>query len=88
MANFYQSMYPNFDMENVKYLAGVLHLNLNAKIKTFSKGMKRQCALICAISTNADYLFFDETFDGIDPVVRNLLKQIITEWKLRDKEDK
>ena len=39
--------------------------------------MKRQCALICAISTNADYMFFDETFDGIDPVVRNLLKQII-----------
>lgn len=77
MAAFYQAMYPNFDMENVKYLAGVLKLNLKAKIKTFSKGMKRQCALICAISTNADYMFFDETFDGVDPVVRNLLKQII-----------
>ena len=77
MAKFYKAMYPNFDMENVKYLAGVLKLNMKEKIKTFSKGMKRQCALICAISTNADYMFFDETFDGIDPVVRNLLKQII-----------
>lgn len=77
MAGFYKAMYPNFDMENVKYLAGVLKLNLKSKIKTFSKGMKRQCALICAISTNADYMFFDETFDGVDPIVRNLLKQII-----------
>ena len=39
--------------------------------------MKRQCALICAIATNADYMFFDETFDGVDPVIRNLLKKII-----------
>ena len=70
-------MYHEFDMENVKQLAETLKLDLKAKIKTFSKGMKRQCALICAISTNADYMFFDETFDGIDPVVRNLLKQII-----------
>lgn len=77
MAEFYQAMYKQFDMENVKHLAETLKLDLKAKIKTFSKGMKRQCALICAISTNADYLFFDETFDGIDPVVRNLLKQII-----------
>ena len=77
MAKFYQAMYKDFDMENLKYLAGVLKLNLKEKIKNFSKGMKRQCALICALSTNADYMFFDETFDGIDPVVRNLLKKII-----------
>ena len=77
MAKFYQAMYKEFDMENLKHLANVLKLNLKGKIKNFSKGMKRQCALICAISTNADYMFFDETFDGIDPVVRNLLKQII-----------
>lgn len=77
MAGFYNALYPNFDMENVKNLAGVLKLSLKEKIKTFSKGMKRQCALICALSTNADYMFFDETFDGVDPVVRNLLKKLI-----------
>ena len=36
-------------------------------------------ALICAISTNADYMFFDETFDGVDPVVRNFLKKVIAD---------
>ena len=39
--------------------------------------MKRQCALICALSTNANYMLFDETFDGIDPVIRTVMKKII-----------
>lgn len=77
MAKFYDSMYNNFDMDYLKKLAETLKLDMNAKIQNFSKGMKRQCALICAICTNADYMFFDETFDGVDPVVRSLLKKII-----------
>ena len=85
MARFYESMYKAFDMKNVEELAGILKLDMNTKIQNFSKGMKRQCALICAISTNADYMFFDETFDGLDPVVRNLLKKIIA--KQMDKKD-
>ena len=48
----------NFDMNYLKELANMLNLSLNKKISTFSKGMKRQCALICAISTNADYMIF------------------------------
>ena len=30
-----------------------------------------------AISTNCDYMFFDETFDGLDPVIRNTMKKIL-----------
>ncbi len=77
MAKFYQSMYKNFDMNYLKELAQILKLDINAKIQDFSKGMKRQSSLICAIATNASYMFFDETFDGLDPVIRNLLKKII-----------
>ncbi len=77
MANFYKSMYKNFDMNYLKEMATILKLDLNSKIQNFSKGMKRQCALICAIATNSEYMFFDETFDGLDPIVRNLMKKII-----------
>ncbi len=77
MAKFYKDMYINFDMKYLEELASILKLDMNEKIQNFSKGMKRQCALICAIATNADYMFFDETFDGVDPVIRNLLKKII-----------
>lgn len=77
MAKFYQAMYKKFDMEYLKELASILKLDMHAKINTFSKGMKRQCALICAISTNAKYMFFDETFDGLDPIIRSLVKKIL-----------
>ena len=77
MAKYYQSMYDEFDMDYLRELAKLLKLKENVKISNFSKGMKRQCALICAMATNADYMFFDETFDGLDPVIRNVMKKII-----------
>jgi len=77
MAKYYHSMYDEFDMDYFRELAKLLKLKENVKIINFSKGMKRQCALICAIATNADYMFFDETFDGLDPVIRNVMKKII-----------
>lgn len=77
MAKYYHSMYDEFDMDYFRELAKLLKLKENVKISNFSKGMKRQCALICAIATNADYMFFDETFDGLDPVIRNVMKKII-----------
>ena len=77
MAKYYEAMYKKFDMEYLKKLASMLKLDLNRKINTFSKGMKRQCALICALSTKAKYMFFDETFDGLDPVIRNTMKKIM-----------
>ena len=76
-ARYYESMYKDFDMAYLKELADLLNLSLNTKISTFSKGMKRQCALICAIATNADYMFFDETFDGLDPVIRSTMKKVL-----------
>ena len=76
-AKFYKKMYEFFDINYFKSLAKTLKLNLNEKVNSFSKGMKRQCAVICAIATNADYMFFDETFDGVDPIIRNVLKKMI-----------
>lgn len=79
MAEYYKSLYHNFDINYVINTANTLKLNPNAKISSFSKGMKRQCALICALATNAKYIFFDETFDGLDPVVRKYFKKLLSE---------
>ena len=43
---------------------------------TFSKGMKKQLSVICGICANTKYLFCDETFDGLDPVMRQAVKSI------------
>ena len=52
-------------------------MSASKSLNTFSKGMRRQAATILAISCRPDYIFFDETFDGLDPVMRNLVKSMI-----------
>lgn len=77
MAHFYKALYPDFSFERYKNLTATFKLNPKANLNTFSKGMRRQAATILALSTMPQYLFFDETFDGLDPVMRNLVKQVI-----------
>ena len=77
MANMYRAVYPSFSYERFHELSSVFGLDLKASINTFSKGMKRQAATILALAVQPQYLFFDETFDGLDPVVRNLVKTVI-----------
>ncbi|NLL93979.1 MAG: ABC transporter ATP-binding protein [Clostridiales bacterium] len=77
MSDFYKNVYPRFDSERCKYLTEAFKLSYDKSIATFSKGMKRQAAIILALSCKTDYMFFDETFDGLDPVMRNLVKGLI-----------
>ena len=79
MADMYSSFYPRFDRERFRTLTGSFGLDPKKQISTFSKGMKRQAATILSLSTRPDYIFFDETFDGLDPVMRNYVKSIICE---------
>ena len=46
------------------------------KVQTFSKGMKKQLAVLLGICAGTDYLFCDETFDGLDPVMRQTVKSL------------
>lgn len=77
MAKMYGHYYSNFDEERFKFLAETFKLNPNKSLNTFSKGMRRQAAIILAVSCRPKYLFLDETFDGLDPVMRNLVKSLI-----------
>lgn len=77
MAAFYQAVYPHFSHERFQNLTATFRLNPTANFNTFSKGMRRQAATVLALSAQPKYLFFDETFDGLDPVMRNLVKQVI-----------
>ena len=79
MAKMYASIYSNFNSDKFDHLAQIFKLDPEENINKFSKGMKRQAAIILALCTGADYLFFDETFDGLDPVKRNLVRNLIAE---------
>ena len=77
MANFYNALYPSFSMEIYKKLITEFPLNPKARISAMSKGMQRQAALILAISTQPKFLLLDEAFDGLDPVMRRVLKGLL-----------
>lgn len=76
MMEFYNKVYPDFDRTRFKHLLDNFGLDFRRKIHTFSKGMKKQLSVICGICSNTDYLFCDETFDGLDPVMRQAVKSI------------
>lgn len=77
MKQLYKRIYPNFDESRFTMLLDTFKLPKNKAINTFSKGMKRQAATILALSAKPEFLLFDETFDGLDPVMRNFVKSLI-----------
>lgn len=79
MADFYSRFYQNWSEEEYRRLCGLFPLDQKMKLHNMSKGMQRQAALICALSTQPDYLLLDEVFDGLDPVMRQLLKRVISD---------
>ena len=79
MARFYEGLYDSFSRERFDYLTSVFPLDRKAKIANMSKGMQRQAALILALSCCPKYLLLDEAFDGLDPVMRKVLKSLLIE---------
>lgn len=79
MRNLFSSLYPTFDNTKFDKLLNLFGLPLRRKINTFSKGMQKQTSVLLGLSVCPKYLFCDETFDGLDPVMRHLVKRILME---------
>ncbi len=77
MAYFYKSCYPSWSEERFEKLAQLFEVHLKKKIQTFSKGWQRQIAFILALSANPEILILDEPLDGLDPVVREKVKNLL-----------
>lgn len=73
---FYKGIYPDFDCARFDTMMKQFELDQKRKINTFSKGMKKQVSVICGVCANTKYIFCDETFDGLDPVMRQAVKSI------------
>ena len=77
MEHYYSSVYEGFQREEFYSYLEKFGLDKNRKIRTFSKGMKKQLALLLGICSGVKYLFCDETFDGLDPVMRQSVKTLM-----------
>jgi len=76
MRKFYRGMYSKFDDQLFDELINKFGLEKNRRIATFSKGMKKQLSVIFGVCSGTKYLLCDETFDGLDPVMRQAVKKI------------
>ena len=56
-----------------------LSLPVERRLSTYSKGMRRQLFLALSLAMKADYILLDEAFDGLDPIVQDVVKQEIIE---------
>ena len=79
MAAFYRAAYPRWDETRYQKLCELFPIGTRKKLSNFSKGMRRQAALILALSCAPDYLLLDEAFDGLDPVIRHAVRRIISD---------
>ena len=78
MADLFSHTYPHWDKERFSYLCSCFPLDTKQRILNMSKGMQRQAAILCALGARPTHLLLDEIFDGLDPVMRQLLKRILS----------
>lgn len=85
MARLCQNSRAKFDEKLYAELADKFEASRKKPIRTMSKGMKRQAALILAIASQPDILLIDETFDGLDVIKRHDMgKSSAERWLTED----
>lgn len=82
LRKYYRSYYPDFSDEVYERLTAKLGLPTNKHMAEFSKGMKRQAVVIIGLSCMTKCLMLDEAFDGLDPAMRKVVKEMIVDEML------
>ena len=82
LRKYYRSYYPDFSDEVYERLTAKLGLPRNKRMVEFSKGMKRQAVVIIGLSCMTKCLMLDEAFDGLDPAMRKVVKEMIVDEML------
>ncbi|MDR1754931.1 MAG: ABC transporter ATP-binding protein [Eubacterium sp.] len=82
MRDYFKTFYDAFSEEKYRSLWNILKLPQNKRLAVFSKGMKRQAVMICALACRPEYLLLDEAFDGLDPTMRIIVKRMLVDEML------
>ena len=77
MMRYYRGIYPKFDAERYQKLGKVFQLDPKRQIRRLSKGMQKQAAFWLAMSLRPDVLILDEPVDGLDPVMRRQVWNLV-----------
>jgi len=83
MAKFYAQIYPTWNGQRYELLKQVFNIDTDRRVVRLSKGMQKQVAFWLGISIMPDVMILDEPVDGLDPIMRkkvwNLILQDVSE---------
>ena len=79
MAQLCRNTRAQFDDKLYESLSEKFEASRTKSIRSMSKGMKRQAALILALASKPDILLIDETFDGLDVIKRHGMREVLCE---------
>ena len=77
MGKLLKNIYSTWDQQRFEELCEMFPIERKKKIINMSKGMQRQASLILAFAAKPKYLFLDEIFDGLDPLIRKRLRHLL-----------
>lgn len=77
LLNYFEDFYKDFDKERANALLKDLNIELDAKLKTLSKGTKEKVQLILVMSRRAKLYLLDEPIAGVDPAAREYILSTI-----------
>ena len=81
LLKMFADFYSDFNMENATQMIEKLGIDMNAKLKTLSKGNKEKVQLILVMSRRAELYLLDEPIGGVDPATRDyILDSIIRNY--------
>ncbi|MFI3176631.1 MAG: ABC transporter ATP-binding protein [Eubacteriales bacterium] len=74
---FFVDFYEDFRKEAAEQMLANLGIDVNAKYKTLSKGMKEKVQLVLVMSREAKLYLLDEPIAGVDPASRDYILDTI-----------
>lgn len=79
MGRMQAAYYPAFEESKLKELCLRFSLPMHERISGFSKGTQKRAQICLGLSLNPRVLLCDETFDGLDPVMRDQFKRVLSQ---------
>lgn len=79
MGRMQAAYYPDYSESKLKTLCDRFSLPMNERIAGFSKGTQKRAQICLGLALNPRVLLCDETFDGLDPVMRDSFKRVLSQ---------
>ena len=81
LLTLFQDFYDDFDRTRAEEMLRELQIDLEAKLKTLSKGNQEKVQLVLVMSRRARLYLLDEPIGGVDPAARDyILNTIISNY--------